>query len=184
VTVLESRTGRVISSSIRHSSSLEWLQWDWEGRRLLTTGRNDEVLIWDAEIGSQVIPPLRTSGIRTSSARWSPDGRFIVTSSSDHKIRVWNTATGEMVTPPLEQSDYVAFAFMTRGNRVIAAIYGDQLRAWDLVETALPKEILVDYSRLLAGRYLDANGVMLTLPPQELAALCRSLRERAPQLFE
>jgi hypothetical protein len=31
--------------------------------------------------------------------------------------------------------------------------------------------------------FLNANGVMLALPPQELAELSRSLRDRAPELF-
>lgn len=39
-------------------------------------------------------------------------------------------------------------------------------------------------NRLPSGQCLKGNGVILALPPQELAALCRSLRERAPELFE
>lgn len=81
-------------------------------------------------------------------ARWSSDGRFIVTRSDDKKVRVWDAATGEAVTPPLKQAGYVTFAFMTRSNRVIAAILPDLLCAWDLKETPLAPDILADYAKL------------------------------------
>ncbi len=60
----------------------------------------------------------------------------------------------------------------------------DQLRAWDLKETSLAPDALADYAMLLSGRRLSPNGAMLILKPEELAGLNRSLRTRAPQLFE
>ncbi len=183
VTVVEVRTARVVSSTIRHSSNLLWVGWDPEGRRLLTTGPNDEVLVWDAKAGAQVLGPLRTPGGIVRIARWSPDGRFIVTRSDDKTVRIWDAATGEAVTSALKHSGDVAFALMTRNNRVITASYPDQLRAWDLKETSLPPDLLAGYAKLLSGRYLNSGGVMLVLKPEALAELDRSVRTRAPQLF-
>lgn len=183
VTVLEARTGRVISSAIKHSDNLIWLEWDPEGRRLLTAGHNDEVLVWDVQTGAQLLGPLRTPGGIIRVARWSPDGRFIITRNDDKKVRVWDAATGEAVTPPLKHSGEVAFAFMTRSNRLITASQPDLLRAWDLKETTLPPDVLADYAKLLSGRRLSTAGTMLALQPEELAELSRSLRTRAPQLF-
>jgi WD40 repeat protein len=184
LTVLESRTGRVISSSIAHSSSPNWVQWHPAGRRLLTAGEDDQVLVWDAETGTQLLSVLRTPGAIVRIARWSPDGRFIVTQNDKKQIRVWDAATGEAVTPAIQQSGQILFAIMTRSNRVLAATFPDLISAWDLKETLLPAELLTDYAKLLAGRELRSGGVVRAIPPKQLAELNRSLRALAPQLFQ
>lgn len=184
VTVIEARTGKRISSTIAHSSNLIWVQWDPEGRRLLTAGLDDQVLVWDVETGRQLIGPLRTQGGIVRVARWSPDGRFIVTRNDDKQVRVWDAMTGEAVTPPLKHVGDVAFAFMTRNHRIITASYPDLLRAWDLKESPLASDVLADYAKLLSGRRLSTTGALLTLKPEELAELNRSLLTRSPHLFE
>jgi WD40 repeat protein len=184
VTVMEARTGRVSSSTIQHSGNLSWIEWDADSHRLLTAGHNEEVLVWDVKTGTQLLGPLRTPGGSARIARWSPDGRFIVTRNDDKKVRVWDAATGEAVTPPQMHSGDVAFAFLTRSNRLITASHPNQLRAWDLQESPLTPDIVTDYAKLLSGRRLNVAGVVLTLSPLELAELNRSLRVRAPQLFE
>ena len=184
VTIIEARTGRLITSKIRHEAKLKWAQWDLAGRRLLTVGSGDEVLVWDAETGERLLGPLRTAGSGIRSARWSPDGRFIVTNSDDYKVRVWDAATGECVTPAWQHPNPVGVVFMTANNRVITANHSHELRAWDLKETTLPPDVLADYAKLLSGRRLSTAGTMLALKPEELAELSRSLRVRAPQLFE
>jgi WD40 repeat protein len=117
-------------------------------------------------------------------ARWSPDGRFIVTRNDKKQVRVWDAATGEAVTPLLAHEGEVKMSFMTTGDRLITASEPDLLRAWDLQETQLAPDVLTDYAKFLSGRYLSAAGVILELKPNELAELGRSLRQRAPQLFE
>ncbi len=184
VTVMETRTGQVISSSIQHSGNLSWIEWDPDCRRLLTAGQNEEVLVWDVRTGAQLLGPLRTPGGIIRIARWSPDGRFIVTRSDDKKVRVWDAATDEAVTPLLRHSGDVAFAFLSRSNRLITATHPDLLRAWDLKESPLSPGVLADCAKLLSGRRLSVAGTMLVLKPEELAELNRSLRQRAPQLFE
>jgi WD40 repeat protein len=183
VTVLDGRSGQVISSTIKHTANLAWVEWASDSHRLLTAGYNDETLVWDAATGAQLLGPLRTPGGHTRVARWSPDGRFIITRNDCHKARVWDAATGEAVTPLLEHSGDIGFMFMTRSNRLVTASDPDLLRAWDLKETSLPSGVLADYAKALSGRWLNASGVMLPLKPDELAELSRSLRARAPQLF-
>ncbi len=184
VTILETRTARLITSKIRHKAKLKWAQWDLAGRRLLTVGHNDEVLIWNAETGEQLLGPLRTAGSGIRLARWSPDGRFIITNGNDHKVRVWDATTGECVTPAWQHPDFVGPFFMTKDNRVITATYANNaLRAWDLKETTLPQDVLADYARLLSGRHLSAAGAMLVMKPEELAKLDDSLHATHPEFF-
>jgi WD40 repeat protein len=183
VVVLDARTGRVLSASIVHSSNLIWVDWHPDGRRLLTAGHDDQILVWDAETGLQLLGSIRTSDGIVRVARWSPDGRFIVTRNDARDVRVWDGATGEPVTPPLHHGGEVAFARMTQPGRLMTASYPDQLRAWDLRETTLPADVLADYAQLAAGRQLSPTSALLVLPPEKLATLARSLRQRAPERF-
>ena len=176
---------RVVSTTINHSSNLLTVKWSPDGRLLLTVGYGEEILAWNAETGTQTLGPLKAGGEKEiRRARWSPDGRFIVTYNGDQQLRVWDATTGESITPPLSQPGFINFAFMTQNRRVIAAILPDQLRALDLQESPLPPDVLADYAKLLSGRQLNAAGVMLVLTAKDLAELNRSLRARAPQLFE
>lgn len=184
VTILDGKSGRFISSAIKHSANLTWVEWSPDGERLLTAGHNEEVLVWDVQTSAQLLGPLRTPGGVIRVARWSPDGRFIITRNDDKQVRVWDAATGEAVTPLLKHSGDIRFAFMTRSHRLITASHPDLLRAWDLKETSLPPDALADYAKLLSGRRLNVQGVQFPLRPEELAELDRSLRSRAPQLFE
>jgi WD40 repeat protein len=184
VTVLNGRSRQVVSATIKHTGNLEWVEWSPDGRRLLTAGNKEEILVWDAETGAQLLAPLRIPGGAVRVAHWSPDGRFIIGLSDKRQARVWDAATGEAVTPLLKHSGDIRFAFMTRNQRLITASSPDRLRAWDLNQTPLPPEVLADYARLLSGRRFNAQGVLLPLKPTELAELSRSLHTHAPQLFE
>ena len=140
--------------------------------------------MWDAVTGTQLLAPLSLPKGDVRVAHWSPDGRFIIGRSDKRQARVWDADTGEAVTPLLKHSGDIRFAFMTRSHRLITASDPDLLRAWDLKPTLLTAEVIADYARLLSGRRLNASGVLLPVKASELAELSRSLRARAPQLFE
>jgi WD40 repeat protein/serine/threonine protein kinase len=184
VTVLEARTGRVLSSTIAHPANLKAVEWDHAQHRLLTVGHDDQVLVWDVENGEQVLGPLRTPGANIRTAKWSLDDRFIITSSDNKTARVWDATTGEAITPSLKHDGEVAFAFLTGSQRLITGSYPDLLRAWDLRETTLAPDVLADYVKLLSSRRLGIGGALLTLKTEERAELNRSLRTRAPGLFQ
>ncbi|MBI3850001.1 MAG: hypothetical protein HY298_06875 [Verrucomicrobia bacterium] len=184
VTILDVPSGKVAVSGIKHTRNLYSVEWSPDGRRLLTAGSNEEVLVWDAETATQLLAPLRLPEGPVRVAHWSPDGRFIIGRSDKRQARVWDAATGEAVTPLLKHPGDIRFAFMTRSHRLITASDPHLLRAWDLTESHLTADVIADYAKLVSGRRLNAAGVMLPLKPDELAAVSRSLRTRAPQLFE
>jgi WD40 repeat protein len=186
VTVVEVPSGRVVSPLIRHPSTLTWVQWDPAGGRILTMGDGDEVLIWDIQHGTQAPISLRSPGSTVMRARWSPDGRFVVTIGIDRRVRVWDAVKAELVAPPIAHAGAVAFAVMTAGQRLISASYADPhvFRAWDLRESSLAPDVLGDYAKMLSGRRLGDSGALVTLTPEELVGVHRSLRACAPDLFD
>ncbi len=72
----------------------------------------------------------------------------------------------------------------TANNRLLTLTLPDLLRAWDLTETRLTVDVIRDYARLVSGRQVNAAGVMAPLKAAKMVDLTRSLRARAPQLFE
>jgi hypothetical protein len=73
---------------------------------------------------------------------------------------------------------------LVANNRLVTLSFPNLMRAWDLTETRLSADVIADYAKLVSGRRLNTAGVMLPLKPTELAELSRSLRIRAPELFE
>lgn len=177
-------TGEPLTPPFKHGGTVLDLDWSPDGRRVTTAGVSAEARIWDAATGEQVLSPLVIGSESVRTARWSPDGRFIVTRSDDRFVRVWDAATAEPVTPLLRQEGFIRLACLRANNRLIVGCDPNIITAWDLRETQLPPEALADYAKLLAGRRVSATGALLPLKPEELAELCRSLRARAPQLFE
>jgi WD40 repeat protein len=147
-------------------------------------GATPDARVWDASTGDLSLPPLRIGDQPLGMVMWSLDGRFIVARSGENVVRVWDSTTGEAVTPLLKHNGELRLAHLVANNRLITLSLPNVMRAWDLTETELPAEVIADYAKLVAGRWLNAAGVLLPLKPTELAELSRSLHTRAPQLFE
>jgi len=97
---------------------------------------------------------------------------------------MWDSSTGEAVTPVLRHAGDVRYTILGQQNRLITLSQPDLMSAWELKGCDLAPDILTDFAKLRSGRYLNTGGVLLALMPAELAELSRSLRERAPPLFE
>lgn len=182
--VWSTSTGEALTPRLDHGGEVRWVDFSPDGKRIVTAGLTPEARVWDASTGEQLLPPLRLGTKPLEVAHWSLDGRFIVARSDDNMVRVWDSATGEAVTPLLKHSGYVRLASVVANNRLVTLSLPNLMRAWDLNESPLPLDVLADYAKLLSGRRLNAAGVMLALKPEELSELSRSLRVRAPQLFE
>lgn len=181
--IYDSRSTEPLTPPLRHDGEVAFLDWSPDGRRITTAGDNPEVRVWDAASGELLLPPLRLGTSPVTTGLWSLDGRFIVARSDDNLVRVWDAATGEPVTPPLRHDGFVRFARMLANNRLITMSLPDVMRAWDLVETPLPADVIADYARLASGRRLNAAGAMVALKPDEITELNRTLHARAPELF-
>jgi WD40 repeat protein/serine/threonine protein kinase len=182
--VWNARTCESLSPPLEHGGRVRWVDWSPDDRRLLTAGLTPEVKIWDATTGEQLLAPLRLGSKPLETALWSLDGRFIVARSDEDMVRVWDSVTGEAVTPLIQHSGYVRLAHLVANSRLITLSLPNLMRAWDLTETHLTSDEIADYAKLVAGRRLNAAGVLLPLKPDELAELSRSLRTRAPQMFD
>jgi WD40 repeat protein len=172
---------RLVTPPFKQVGDLYDVEWSQDGKQVLTVGFG--VKLWSASTGEMLGAPM--SGL--AAAHWSADGRFIVTREEREDsdwVRVYDAATTEPVTPSLHHAGYVRWVCITRENRLITASDPNLLRAWDLKPTTLDPNVVADYAKFLSGRRLSAGGVLLPIPGRELVDLERSLRARAPELFE
>lgn len=182
--IWSAQTCEPLTPLLNHGREVRWVDWSPDGKRVITAGLTPELRVWDATTGDQALAPLRLGVKPLETGLWSLDGRFIVARSDENTVRVWDAVTGEPVTPILHHDGYVRMARMAVNNRLVTLSLPDRLRAWDLAETKLPADVIADYARLVSGRRFNTAGVAVPINPSELADLNRSLRARAPQLFE
>jgi len=178
------KTGAPLSPPVQHDGQLSWVDWSPDAKRIAMAGATPEVRVWDAATGELSLPPLRIGDKPLGTVTWSLDGRFLVARSNEKSVRAWDSITGEAVTPLLKHNGDVRLAHLVANNRLVTLSVPNVLRAWSLTETRLPIDVIADYAKLVAGRKLNAGGVLVPLKANELAELNRSLRGRAPQLFE
>jgi WD40 repeat protein len=68
------------------------LAWSPHGR-VIASGSREIVLVWDAQTGAEVMPPLRVGSAQTClSLCFSSDGKFLVGSCIEGHIRIWKLA--------------------------------------------------------------------------------------------
>ncbi|KAK2796787.1 hypothetical protein FQN51_009011 [Onygenales sp. PD_10] len=79
-----------------HTNEVWYLEFSHDGTKLVTTGRDNMVLIYD--VGTfKVIHRLADHTQAVAYATWSPDDTKLITCSQDFKARLWDTETGRCI---------------------------------------------------------------------------------------
>src|SRR5205823_5778924 len=98
VWIRDAATGVLVVPVLKLTSSANAVQFDADGRRLVTGGDDGVARVWNAATGEPLSPPLR-QGRSIVSATFSPEGRRILTASVDGTVYLWDLAGGAQVPP-------------------------------------------------------------------------------------
>jgi WD40 repeat protein len=103
-----------------------------DGTRILSSGVDRIVRIWDAQSGA-ALGVLEGHGGWIDGCAFSPDGTRIVTASDDGTVRLWD-AEGDFEERPLvgHERDIAGCTFNPDGSRVASAGRDRELKIWNV----------------------------------------------------
>ncbi len=150
------KTGKFLFGLEGHAAEITRIQYDREGKRILTASWDGTLRIWEAEtgksiktieahMGRKVIPgpqtgvgpkpagnqPERFEGRGVRDASFSPDGKRIVSGGVDGAIRVWDTETGKEIWGGKVSQALMAVAFLPNGTQVVSGEQEGAIRIWN-----------------------------------------------------
>ena len=104
-----------------------------EGRRLITGGKEGEVIVWDSANGQPLFPlPLTGHTDWVPSVAFSPDGRKMVSGCFDRTARVWDAVTGLEVSVLKGHTGRItSVAFAPDSRQIATASYDGTVKIWD-----------------------------------------------------
>ena len=132
-----------------------------DGERLVTAGRDHDVILWDVESGKP-LRVLRGHFGSVSDARFSPDGRWIVT-AGPRSVGLWRAVNGELTQLLVgPEGPFTAASFRPDSRTIVAVTEAGVVSTHDCRICGEIPEL-----RALADERLAATGRSLT--PEERA---------------
>jgi WD40 repeat protein len=133
-----------------------------DGRRLITAGRDHDVILWDVESGKP-LRVLRGHFGSVRDARFSPDGRWIVT-AGPRSVGVWRASSGELTRLLVgPEGPFTAAAFLADSRTIVAVTEAGVVSSYECRICGEIPELLT-----LADERLAATGRELTPEEREL----------------
>jgi WD40 repeat protein/serine/threonine protein kinase/DNA-binding XRE family transcriptional regulator len=120
-----------------HTGEVTGLAYSPDGKRMVTTGSDGQLAVWDAETGSNVfVDRLRRStrgaAMSLQGASLSPDGKSLAVIGDDATVRVWDLETRKEVRLLSGHADLVTIvAYSPDGTHLATGSYDGTARVWD-----------------------------------------------------
>jgi WD40 repeat protein len=132
------------------------------GRRLVSAGRDSDVILWDVRTGA-ALRRLRGHFGEVSDARFSPDGRWIV-SAGPRSVGLWRASDGRLVRLLVgPEGPFRAVSFTDDSRTIVAVSEGGVVTAYECRICGHADELVE-----LADERLGATGRELTPEEREL----------------
>ncbi len=116
-----------------HDASVTGAEFNDDGSRIMTTGRDSTARIWDAASGEQFGPNLNHEKKDVTSGQFSSVQNIAVTAAGGKSVWLWDTKTGKPVGKPLVQNQEVTRAVFVEGDSRFAVVAdkSPEVSLWD-----------------------------------------------------
>jgi WD40 repeat protein len=134
VKIIELPTGKERLSVRKHAS--KWpevcaVKFVSGGRHVLSAGRDNKQLVWDAKTGAEVAA-LNGHDSWVEAIAISPDGKRVATAGQDSLIRLWDTATWKPIVPPNGPHHTVWRLEVSRDSKYAVSGGGGGAHVWEI----------------------------------------------------
>lgn len=166
--------GGVSRTPIRHGSSVTGAAFSPDGVSLVSWDRDGSIRLWNADDGSERVPPFE-HGPDLTTVAFSPDGRRLI-SWGQRAARVWSAADGYALTPRLLHEETIRGATLV-SERPQAVIWGTRIaRVWPLPsEEVSERHDVAVRQQVLSGTRLSQSGEIQILGAEQWLSLKRSV---------
>lgn len=157
---LDAETLEVVNTLQGHYGGVLSTAFSRDGRRLVTTSRDQTAIVWDANSGAQLLTlEGHTDWVRE--AVFSPNGQQIASASDDGTVRVWDATTGNLLDTFTGHTDYVLSVAISPDGQTLASGGADYaVYLWD-VRTASELYILEGHSDWVRDVTFSPDGRLL-----------------------
>jgi WD40 repeat protein len=154
--------GQEITSLCCHEGWAWSVKYDPSGSRVVTTGSDDTLKVWDVVTGREL---LSVTGLGARDAVFSPDGQYLVV-SGERAVSILDAASGENLNNiPGPGQTFYALLFSPDGTRLAASNFDGNVRIWDYANGELGPNPL-----LLSGHKAAVGGISFTPDGRYLAS--------------
>ncbi|MCL2758830.1 MAG: caspase family protein [Treponema sp.] len=123
-------TGAVLSHFDNHSQSVNSVEWDKKGKRIVTASTDNTAMIYNVETGEHIITFTENTDI-LNQVVLSKDENLLVTCSEGKKINIWNAKTGVLERTLEYQTVVVTVAIHPNSNILAVGLRAD-IQLWDI----------------------------------------------------
>ncbi len=147
-----------------HTDSIYALAFNPAGDRLVTTGYDKLLMLWDVASGT-VLHTLKHHTAAVFAVAFSPDGKTLVSAAADQTVKLWNVDTGQRILTLTEPTKGMnAVAFHPRGHEIAAVGIDKMIRIyeWNGTTAKLKRSAFGHDAPILSLAYSPDGGTLFT----------------------
>ncbi len=91
------RKALILERALDHKGNVSHSQWIQEGRKLVTTGDDDKLRVWDVHTGEQAVVPMHHDGGDVTVFAINKNETLALTGCVDGDVYLWDLASGELI---------------------------------------------------------------------------------------
>lgn len=130
-----------------------------DGKRIAAAAmRSEDISIWDAESGSELLTFKGHKNKVAASVVFSPDGKQLVSGGFDNTIKVWDVSNGSEIMKLSGHTDRVRYAALSPdGKRIASCSFDKTVRLWD-ISTGKELNVLYGHEDLVTCVAFSPDG--------------------------
>jgi RNA polymerase sigma factor (sigma-70 family) len=140
-----------------HTSGSYFGAFSPDGRRVVSSGADGTVRVWDVKAGTELCRLAGHEG-KVFAAAYAPDGRRVISGGADATLRLWDVESGQEVRKFVGHTDQVwTVVFTPDGRHVVSGGQDNTARLWD-VETGKQLRKFEGHTAAVEGLAVSPDG--------------------------